>query len=1071
MRDSHRALIKRALPGLGLAAAGVVVASLAPLQAMIDRLIDALDLTKWLGVVLAPPLVEALTTDWRAAVLGGVGLFAGVSGAGLAPVRAATDRLLPDPPPFLDRTLFRDRADVFSPYARPDLFVGRDLSPLMRFAGGDVTGLAWWALHGPPGCGKSRLALEWLRRLATLERGRRWDAGVLRPEALRDPDVLARWRFRRHTAIVLDDAGEHPARWARLARLAANPSTRKVRVRVLFVERTRPRPQVGGPGDLSPDLRPHWTAVLAACHGGGTDPSLPVADLGTQAVAALAARVQGTPLAEADLHTLLDRSGGRPLSVVAGALAGTDRDAAAVFRARAEALVTPDDPVRARVLVLAALAGPVERTAVRAALGDASRTLLETLFPTHEARRLRREIPVLRPETVAQAVLLQCLIEYPEAARDSAAAAFTAAPAVAAHRFARLWLDGPDAEAALDLAAAPVEDAPGDDAAMARARAMLDLARVHARATGHDALAPVDIETLSAEQHAHGAAGRLWDMLAVHTEVMLALAGRPDDPAAEHGRIQALLCALRHVAEHAPARADIDPAALETALGDRLSRALRRPSARAEDARAAAGHYTNAIWAYGDGALSEPDPGRAERLWAALAAARRRLAEIDAGWPDDAAVAREVARGAFNLITAYGDGALAATTPAQAKRLWDRVREADDWQAALLARWPDDAALAVLVARGATNLICRCGPGSVAATTPAEADRLWDRVGAAQDRQAVLLARWPDDATVAHAVARSATMLITACGEGARASAEPEKAERFWGWVFVAYDRQTGLLARWPDDAAVAVEVAQGATNLIAVCGQGTVAATTPTEAERFWGWVVAAHDRQDALLARWPDDAAVAVEVAQGANNLINRFGEGALATTMPQEADRFWGWVVAAHDRQDALLARWPDNVAVAEAVANCATNLIHYCGKGALDATKLAEAERLWSLVVAAEQQQAALLARWPKDSTVAGAVAGGALNMLITVTGGACLEAVQDWMAEARAALTTTEHRVARIIERWIDEPEIAFRIACCAVLFIRERLGARDTWFAIARRIRERHPYDDRIAAELQYLDL
>jgi hypothetical protein len=163
--------------------------------------------------------------------------------AGLIPIggRSTIDRLWPTAPDILDPELERPTPEISDPRApgRPFLAREDEMRALMSFAGaasGEQP--VWTTLEGREGVGKTRAALEWLKRLQKLG----WDVGLLRTDA--DALQIQRAAFRRKTAIVVDDAGRLVGGrlWPTLLALLRA----KQRLRVLLVDQPVPDP----PDDL-----------------------------------------------------------------------------------------------------------------------------------------------------------------------------------------------------------------------------------------------------------------------------------------------------------------------------------------------------------------------------------------------------------------------------------------------------------------------------------------------------------------------------------------------------------------------------------------------------------------------------------------------------------------------------------------------------------------------------------------------------------------------------------------------------------------------------------------------------
>jgi len=156
---------------------------------------------------------------------------------------ALAPRLFQTPPDFLS---IPHRPDDWTHFAARYLtMVGRDdeWAHLEAFRAADRKFLWCW-LNGPPGVGKGRLALEWVRYLRREAKSRplaRHDAGFVTTTP--SDAILTSWQPRRPTVIVLDDTADRPELARRLIEeLGGRAADLAHPVRLLLVERSRPEP-------------------------------------------------------------------------------------------------------------------------------------------------------------------------------------------------------------------------------------------------------------------------------------------------------------------------------------------------------------------------------------------------------------------------------------------------------------------------------------------------------------------------------------------------------------------------------------------------------------------------------------------------------------------------------------------------------------------------------------------------------------------------------------------------------------------------------------------------------------
>jgi hypothetical protein len=137
-------------------------------------------------------VVPAATQEMAAAPL--IGAALGFFMAPFPPVRPLVNLVAPEPPPFLARDIGALIASdkVFVPPPRTG-FLGReaDMAALDALLAEPKVPFRWMVMTGASGIGKTRLALEWLRR----RKG--WHAGMLMAAA----DIPADWRPGRFAAV------------------------------------------------------------------------------------------------------------------------------------------------------------------------------------------------------------------------------------------------------------------------------------------------------------------------------------------------------------------------------------------------------------------------------------------------------------------------------------------------------------------------------------------------------------------------------------------------------------------------------------------------------------------------------------------------------------------------------------------------------------------------------------------------------------------------------------------------------------------------------------------------------
>ncbi|MGP9822182.1 hypothetical protein ACTZWW_19345 [Salinarimonas sp. NSM] len=755
-----------------------------------------------------------LTTPLEMAAHFGVAVFAWAAVVLSTPFgRAIVDRVWPVRPPILKPVRWRPDVPPDHP-EHPRPLVGRDaeLSALKRFAGsasGD--GPRWTELVGVMGVGKTKLAMEWLSYLES----KGWDAGLL------DGDVraIARTRLRQKTAIVIDEATRDPDLAAKLNALLATTG----QVRVLLVDQLSLDLEVSR--DAARDER-----IRDAFHPG--------------------ARL--TPLGEGELHRIAPErtpnevaaAEGRPLLVLLGP------DPRRTISVRAGERVAAASAEDLRYLAFAALAGPlplaearrhgaIPRLAVRARLHEG--------VPDQD---LKRRMPAIAPEPLANEVLLRWARECDEDDWRSLLAAAVAANAAGVEaRLRQLWLGF--------------------------ARRPEDGALCEAMQAAFDACAPERAQ--AAHQRAERILARLVQDGVLSAETDRAVAelsalanGRPADRTLQALFAGGAVTAILHCGQ-----------AQEFAKLERWGEQLvdlvdnsRWVDDAAIQLRGAMG-AVNAIYHFG---MAQDFTG-VERWGARLVG----LAN-NPRWVDDAAIQLHGAMGAVNAMSQYGntkDFAGLERWGEQLVGLVDDPRWVDDaviqlrgamaavnaifhygnardfaglerWGARLAEladdpRWVDDAVIQLERAKGAVNAMSQYGD----AKDFAGLERWGARLVALAEHP-----RWADDATLQLLCATGAFNSIVDYGR-----AQDFAGLERWGARLVALAEN----ARWVNDAAIQFERAKGAGNAMIYYGQAQDFAGLERWGEQL---IVLTDD------PRWVDDAAMQLARAKGAGHAIGHHG-----------------------------------------------------------------------------------------------------------------------------------------------------------------------------------------------------
>ena len=330
--------------------------------------------------------------------------------AALPAVRAALDRLLPDPPPFvrsaLDEARWRDR--VISLEGPPLPFVGRgdsmaEIDALLRADGGPF---GWRVLTGPSGIGKTRLAIEWLERA----RAKGWDAGLVD----RDDFALVKiWKARRPTALVVDEARrDWDDRLGELLTALARAGTRLRPVRALVVDQVQPFVEVRSGEDR---------AMVKAAEAG---PPLRLRGLEDVEIIDLCA---ASAAARVDEGRVVRESGGRPRAALilinapdAASYAGALMEWVDRFLPGIADEARPLPLALAGPLFLAALAGPIDTDTSRELFGPVDAPGLARFYGDERPEDLEQRLPALAPDDLAQLLLVRLFPRLDRKLREAA---------------------------------------------------------------------------------------------------------------------------------------------------------------------------------------------------------------------------------------------------------------------------------------------------------------------------------------------------------------------------------------------------------------------------------------------------------------------------------------------------------------------------------------------------------------------------------------------------------------------------------------------------------------------------
>lgn len=309
--------------------------------------------------------------------------------------KEALEWMVRDPPWFVSSCLEAERRrTMLNLEGEPLPLVGRqDLLSDLDVPDRWGPSFAWRMVVGPTGIGKTRLGIEWLEKM----RERRWDVGVV---ALVDLQALRGWQARKPTALLIDDARR---RWDnRLGELLvclADGSAVERRVRVLVVDQSALAIEMG----LAESHE-----RLMGLHQGDS--------------------LRVPALSEEDMIALQVEAGSAPSDAIVSAAAGRPRAALIMLRSAQSdcygsalhrwarqmlpAIMDDSAPFPLAIggpLLLSCLAGPIPVTEVRRACGDVDVVPLTRFYDESDASRLDELLPLLEPDDLALALVLQLL--------------------------------------------------------------------------------------------------------------------------------------------------------------------------------------------------------------------------------------------------------------------------------------------------------------------------------------------------------------------------------------------------------------------------------------------------------------------------------------------------------------------------------------------------------------------------------------------------------------------------------------------------------------------------------------
>ncbi|WP_020179329.1 ATP-binding protein [Methylopila sp. M107] len=330
--------------------------------------------------------------------------------------------------------------DSWQRHVKPIAIVGRgqELASLASFTACPDQ-FSWQVIYGPHAIGKSRIALEWLKSIRSLETG--WILGFA-PERPADLQYLARLSPPGPIALVVDDAGsfgealwefmydllrrwtKHPVRilligYSDLWPLPGRPPERKDRIGAAKWRLAESAPAA------TPDMTSPARGAVTEGSSGATSERLreqirgiqilPLDETVQRELLAAAVETAGTESPDLDVGDALRGAQGRPAILLLAANHPNDwqdylRDYAAGLVSRAATHLGADCDDGAKLLALAALAGPIPDE-VRARVAPNARPprrLVEIFGETEH--RLSREIPRIEPDLIGQHVAIAAFL-------------------------------------------------------------------------------------------------------------------------------------------------------------------------------------------------------------------------------------------------------------------------------------------------------------------------------------------------------------------------------------------------------------------------------------------------------------------------------------------------------------------------------------------------------------------------------------------------------------------------------------------------------------------------------------